>query len=124
MTFEKFRTMQQKRVRLSIRYSGGERDATKVYSRIKQLVSLRFPDVVVEKRIRNVRSPKDTGVFEILVDDRLVYSKPTERDGIFLSMRTLTQAIVRARRLRRPGQTVYGDSDSVKACYAHQERQD
>lgn len=120
MTLEKHITMQQKRVRIYIRYSGGDRYAAKVFSRVKQLVGQRFPDVVVEKRIRNVRSSRDTGIFEILVDDRLVYAKPPERDGIFLSMRALNVAIVRARRLRRPGQTVYGDPLSFsQPSYAH-----
>lgn len=110
MTLSKYRTMQQKRVRLSIRYSGGERYALQTFERIKEIVNSCFPDVVVEKSIREVRSSRDTGKFELVVDDRVVYRKPPERQGVFLSMRALTTAIVRARRLRRPG-TVYGDSD-------------
>lgn len=110
MTLSKYRTMQQKRVRLSIRYSGGERYALQTFERIKDIVNSCFPDVVVEKSIREVRSSRDTGKFELVVDDRVVYRKPPERQGVFLSMRALTTAIVRARRLRRPG-TVYGDTD-------------
>mmetsp|Transcript_13754 Transcript_13754/g.43442 ORF Transcript_13754/g.43442 Transcript_13754/m.43442 type:complete len:197 (+) Transcript_13754:30-620(+) len=111
MTLKKYRTMQQKRVRLSIKYSGGERYALQTYKRMKEIINSCFPDVVVEKHIREVRSSRDTGKFELLVDDRVVYQKPPERQGIFLSMRTLAAAVERARRLRRPG-TAYGDTNS------------
>lgn len=118
MTFTKFRTMQEKRVRLSICYSGGERYALQTYDRIKEIVNEKFPDVLVEKRIREVRSSRDTGIFELVLDDRVVYSKPPERQGIYLSMRALSSAIVRARRVRRPG-TAYGE-EVTESLYFNQ----
>mmetsp|Transcript_20249 Transcript_20249/g.25108 ORF Transcript_20249/g.25108 Transcript_20249/m.25108 type:complete len:127 (-) Transcript_20249:190-570(-) len=119
MTVGKYLKMQQKRVRLVVVYSGGGRHFTKVFLRMKQIISLKFPDVIVEKKIRPVRSTRDTGKFDIFIDDKLLWSKPPERDGVFLSMRTLNAAIIRARRLRRPGQIVYGDRESRHAsCYA------
>lgn len=90
-----------KQVRLVVQYSGGMQHAPQIFTRIKHIVKTGYPDVVVEKKIRPVTSPRDTERFEVLVDGRLVYAKPPERQGVFLSMRSLSSAIVRARRLRR-----------------------
>lgn len=118
MTFTKFRTMQEKRVRLSIRYSRSDRYALQTYERIKEIVNEKFPDVLVANDVRGVRSSRDAGIFELVVDGRVVYSKPTERQGIYLSMKALSSAIVRARRIRRPG-TAYGE-EITESLYFNQ----
>ena len=45
--------------------------------------------------------------FRILVDGKLVYEKPKERSGVYLSVKTLAREVNRARRQRRPT-TTYG----------------
>ena len=60
-----------KRVRLVVQYSGGMQHAPQIFTRIKHIVKTGYPDVVVEKKIRAVTSPRDTDRFEVLVDGRL-----------------------------------------------------
>mmetsp|Transcript_8673 Transcript_8673/g.26100 ORF Transcript_8673/g.26100 Transcript_8673/m.26100 type:complete len:181 (+) Transcript_8673:186-728(+) len=108
LTLSKYQTMQSKRVRLIVRYSAGDSDEavdhTKAYQRAKRLIQDRFPDVVIE-------GAPDYAVddaFQVVVDGRTLYDKPTERSGVYLSMRLLQREIVRARQERRPTTTVYG----------------
>mmetsp|Transcript_13036 Transcript_13036/g.45823 ORF Transcript_13036/g.45823 Transcript_13036/m.45823 type:complete len:101 (-) Transcript_13036:401-703(-) len=81
--------------------------AYKHFLRVKRIFQQEFPDCILN---REISGEKATGVFDIFVDQRLVYMKQRDRAGTYLSMRALNAAIVRARRMRRPNQIVYGDS--------------
>lgn len=72
--------------------------------------------MIIEKEILNVLGPRDTGVFDLTIDSRSVYVKPREQASVFISMKSLNAAIVRARHVRRPGQFVYGGIDPQQAA--------
>mmetsp|Transcript_20739 Transcript_20739/g.63831 ORF Transcript_20739/g.63831 Transcript_20739/m.63831 type:complete len:169 (+) Transcript_20739:936-1442(+) len=107
LSLGKWETMQAKRVRLQIRYSVDEDedalDYTKTFKRCKRILQDLYPDVHVE----GVPQIKGDDGFRILVDGKLVYEKPKERSGVYLSVKTLAREVNRARRQRRPT-TTYG----------------
>ena len=51
---------------------------------------------------------------KILVDAKGAYSKPREREGVYLSTKVLDREIARARKARRPTTTVYGGADDLE----------
>mmetsp|Transcript_3050 Transcript_3050/g.4586 ORF Transcript_3050/g.4586 Transcript_3050/m.4586 type:complete len:247 (-) Transcript_3050:17-757(-) len=108
MTINKFLTMQDKRVVVTIRYSGWSGLRSVFLTAAKRIKSA-FPDVLIEKRILDEES--GDGTFEILVDGKLVtYSKSKNKEngnnGVFVSMQELGIAISKARKRRRPS-TLY-----------------
>ena len=113
MTLSKYQTMRNKRVVLTIRYSGGS-GLKAAYEAAAAIIKERFPDVLVQRTVLEVQSQKDEDQFEILVDGKLAYLKRKDKPGVFLQMDTLEQFIRRARRRRRPDQLVYGDMDTYE----------
>ena len=121
LTLGKWETMQAKRVRLEVQYTAapethedeGPGELRKAFLRTKRLIQELYPDVIVEEKPRFGRNDDET-LFEVRVDGRLVYSKPRERAGIFLSQRVLQREIMRARKVRRPTTTYFlEDASSV-----------
>jgi hypothetical protein len=122
--YDKFITMQDKRVVVTIRYS--EHSGLRPYflTVVKKLKTSN-PDVAVERRILPVTTDAEA-TFEIMVDGTVVVGNKsrTRRQkvarvdmsharSVFVSMQELDVAISRARRRRRPT-TVYGDELALK----------
>ena len=113
LTVNKWETMQAKRVRLEVLYSrdvdvdGDEFEGLrKAYLRTKRIVQETYPDVLVVG-VQKATRRGDDPTFEVTVDNKLVYAKPRDREGIYLSQRTLHREIMRARKARRPSTTYY-----------------
>ena len=113
LTVNKWETMQAKRVRLEVLYSrdvdvdGDEFEGLrKAYLRTKRIVQETYPDVLVVG-VQKATRRGDDATFEVAVDNKLVYAKPRDREGIYLSQRTLHREIMRARKARRPSTTYY-----------------
>jgi len=131
LTFEKFLTMQDKRVVVTICYSGGSGLRPYFLSAAKRIKAA-FPDVVIERRILPsvVNGNEDTAasVFQILVDGKEAIGKVRSNRNIkfassakslfankkivYVSMEHLGFAISRARRRRRPNTSYIGDGDA------------
>ena len=118
VTLRKFLTMQKKRVVVSIK-AGGALSPSYIAA-AEKLIKHWHPDVVLRKDLSRIVSDEDRdqdspngggGTFEIWVDGKLAYAKNREKRGVFLQMRTLSLAIQKARRRRRPGQVIYGDEE-------------
>eukprot|EP00544_Gedaniella_sp_CCMP2646_P012633 CAMPEP_0202485734 /NCGR_PEP_ID=MMETSP1361-20130828/4498_1 /ASSEMBLY_ACC=CAM_ASM_000849 /TAXON_ID=210615 /ORGANISM="Staurosira complex sp., Strain CCMP2646" /LENGTH=226 /DNA_ID=CAMNT_0049114705 /DNA_START=90 /DNA_END=770 /DNA_ORIENTATION=- len=118
LTFNKFLTMQDKRVVTTICYADGC-GLKPYYLTAAKKIKASHPDVVIEKRI--LPSIEGDVNFEILVDDKLVVSNQRNRkqqrgDSVYVSMQEMDLAISKARRKRRPT-TLYG-SDEVSTTDA------
>jgi len=119
LSFEKFLTMQDKRVVVTIRYSG-ESGLRPFFLTVAKKIKDVHPDVIVERRILpgTGKDQEANIVFEVLVDGKVVIGKLNRvartRSSVFVSMQELGVAISRARRKRRPT-TVYGDDEKEKA---------
>jgi len=125
VSFEKFLTMQDKRVVVTIRYSGGS-GLKPYYLTVAKRIKMSHPDVLIEKRILPALDPdtKEEPTFEVLVDGKVCVgkgkiqiqklgSKSNVEDmtggmSVFVSMQELDTIISKARRRRRPN-TLYGD---------------
>jgi hypothetical protein len=127
LSFQKFMTMQGKRVVVTIRYSG-EAGLKPYFLTAAKKLKASHPDVILERRLlADVDKEDPSGgqaVFEILVDGKVVVGHIKSRaarqklsvegasqtpSSIFISMEELDLAISRARRKRRPANTVYGE---------------
>jgi hypothetical protein len=125
VTYEKFLTMQEKRVVVTVRYSG-ESGLRPYFLTVAKKLKQSHPDVFVERRILPPAAAGSDGMdgeatFEILVDGTVVVGRTKARRAkvarvdmsksrsVFVSMQELDVAISRARRKRRPSSTVYGD---------------
>lgn len=114
LSFDKFLTMQEKRVVVTIQYSG-ESGFRPYFLTVAKKIKASHPDVIIERRILPPVVADANGggaVFEVLVDGKVVVGKtrsrkPRER-SVFVSMQELDVAVSRARRRRRPT-TVYGE---------------
>lgn len=123
LSFQKFLTMQGKRVVVTIRYSGGEAGLKPYFLTAAKKIKASHPDVILERRQMpdvDREDPNDDASFEILVDGKVVVGNTKSRSrkkmatedvqqSIFVSMQELDLAISRARRRRRPSTTVYGE---------------
>lgn len=119
LTYEKFRTMQDKRVVVTIRYSG-ESGLRPYFLTVAKKLKSTHPDIIVERRILPAVDAGGEAVFEILVDGKVVVGKGRARRqkvarvdmararSVFVSMEEVDAAISRATRRRRPN-TVYGE---------------
>ena len=114
LSLEKWDTMQSKRVRVQILYTvGDEKDQTnheRTFLRTKRVIQDRYPDCFIE----GVVLTNQDDAFKILVDAKGVYSKPREREGVYLTTKVLDREIARARKARRPTTTVYGGADDLE----------
>lgn len=120
MTGVKWDTMQSKRVHLDVTYGGDDAaldELDLIFSRTQKLVQAQFPDVMVEGARLPPGRDDDATTFTMSIDGRVVYEKPRERVGVFLSMRLLEREIARARRARRPTSN-YGDDEAYAAALA------
>ena len=124
LSFQKFLTMQGKRVVVTIRYSG-EAGLKPYFLTAAKKIKASHPDVILERRqLADVdkEDPSSEPSFEILVDGKVVVGNNKSRSrkkignvdlswsrSIFVSMQELDLAISRARRRRRPATTVYGE---------------
>ncbi|CAM9535192.1 unnamed protein product [Ectocarpus sp. 12 AP-2014] len=111
MTVRKFKTMQDRRVPVSIKYSGGG-GFKRYFEEIAIVLKRHFPDVLIDREIVEVSSTREEEVFEIRIDGKLVCAKRRGKPGVFLHMETFAQAIRKARQRRRPGAIVYGDQET------------
>ena len=113
LNLEKWDTMQSKRVQVQILYTTGEdKDEVnheRTFLRTKRVLQDRYPDVRVEGI-----DVKEDDTFKILVDAKAVYSKPREREGVYLSTKVLDKEIGKARSARRPTTNVYGGADNLE----------
>ncbi|CAM9473185.1 unnamed protein product [Scytosiphon promiscuus] len=111
MTVRKFMTMQDRRVPVLIKYSGGG-GFKRYFEEIAKVLKRHFPDVIIDREIVEVSSTREEEVFEIRIDGKLVCAKRRGKLGVFLHMDTFAQAIRKARQRRRPGSIVYGDQET------------
>jgi len=126
LNYQKYLTMQKKRVPITIRYSaesGLKPYCLTVAKRVKDA----YPDVFIERveiddgPMENAGDPSHPGgTFEVIVDGKLVVrtQKVTGAQRscvIFVSMSEMDVAITRARKRRRPS-TVYGEH-GIDASY-------
>lgn len=113
MTVHKFETMQDRRVPVAIKYSGGG-GFKRYFEEIATVLKRHFPDVLIDREIVEVSSTREEKVFEIRIDGKLVCTKRRGKPGVFLHMDTFAQAIRKARQRRRPGSIVYGDQETYQ----------
>jgi hypothetical protein len=123
LTFDKYLTMLEKRVVVTIQYSA-ESGLKPYYLTVAKKIKAIHPDVLIEKLILPPFSGEDgEATFEVLVDGKLVvgknnaniqklgsdkgYQDLTNGLSIFISMAEVDLAITKARRRRRPS-TMYG----------------
>jgi len=128
LNFEKYLTMQKKRVPVTIRYSP-KSGLKPYYLTVAKRVKDQYPDVLIE-RIKITGEDDDrsemmdgeaggAGIFEVIVDGKIVV-RTNQRAGndnggsIFVSMTEMDLAIARARRRRRPS-TAYGENGMAMA---------
>eukprot|EP00522_Entomoneis_paludosa_P002123 CAMPEP_0172468216 /NCGR_PEP_ID=MMETSP1065-20121228/60860_1 /TAXON_ID=265537 /ORGANISM="Amphiprora paludosa, Strain CCMP125" /LENGTH=220 /DNA_ID=CAMNT_0013225569 /DNA_START=263 /DNA_END=925 /DNA_ORIENTATION=+ len=124
VSFEKYLTMQDKRVVVTIRYSG-DAGLKPYFLTVAKKLKASHPDVMIERRIlADVDDDdEDEATFEVLVDSKIVIGRgigrgkkqslsKAEPTVVFVSMQELDIAISRARRRRRPT-TTYGMGDVV-----------
>lgn len=121
LTYDKFLTMQSKRVPASIRFSA-DSGLKPYYLTVAKKIKDAYPDVVLDKIVLPKVQMNDSGssnnndlTFEVIVDGKVVVR--TDRKGhydnmhVFVSMQEIDAAVMRARKKRRP-QTVYGEEES------------
>lgn len=114
MSIQKFERMQQRRVHITIKYSDTpdyELYCVATHRIVKEL----FPDVIITRVSLPYYGPKNDnhvtpGVFEVLVDQEVVYTKRRNNIAVYLQIKTIAEAVRRSRRKRRPGAVVYGDT--------------
>ncbi|GKZ00306.1 hypothetical protein MPSEU_000983500 [Mayamaea pseudoterrestris] len=133
VTYKKFITMQDKRVLVTIRYSG-ESGLRPYFLTVAKRLKQSHPDVIVERRIlppaahvSSETSMEAEATFEVLVDGTMVVGRTRARRAkvarvdmsrsrsVYVSMQELDVAIARARRRRRPSTTVYGDAAAAQS---------
>lgn len=124
LTFDKYVTMQDKRVTVSIQYSG-ESGLKPYYLTVAKKIKAAHPDVIIERKILPSYEMEDA-TFEVFVDGKVVVGKNNvsiqklgpDKDvqdatgglSVFVSMTELELALSKARRRRRP-ETMYGKDD-------------
>ena len=115
LSFDKYMTMQDKRVVVTIRYSG-DSGLKPYFLTVAKKLKASHPDVMIERRIlADVEVGDEEPTFEVLVDGRIVLGRGKKQKAVdmskarsvFVSMQELDLAISRARRRRRPA-TAYG----------------
>jgi len=119
LTYDKFLTMQNKRVVVTVRYSAGA-GLRPYFLTLAKKLKTSHPDVFVQRQpLPQVSSETGEATFEVLVDNKVVVgnsrSSKQKTDtiqarSVFISMQELDVAIARSRRKRRP-QTTYGDDE-------------
>jgi hypothetical protein len=122
LSFNKFLTMQDKRVVVTIRYSG-EAGLKPYFLTVAKKVKATHPDVIIDRRILPaIANEQGEATFEILVDGKVVVGKGKPRKqkvarvdlsrarSVFVSMQELEGAITRARKRKRPS-TSYGEEE-------------
>lgn len=136
LTFQKYLSMQDKRVQVKIRYS--EAPGLRPYFlTVAKKIKMHNPDVIVEKVILPAIDDdavlEDT-VFEVIVDGKIVIGKPrtkwcnVRRSGkdeidnnkmfgmsFYVSMEDVNVAIGKARKKKRPNTTVYAPEDRARS---------
>lgn len=112
MTVHKYQTMQDRRVPVMIKYTGGG-GFKRYYDEIVHVLKMHFPDVRIAREIVE-GSTREEEIFEIRIDGKLVCTKRRRKPGVYLHMETLQQAIRKARQRRRPGAIVYGDEETYR----------
>eukprot|EP00904_Undaria_pinnatifida_P010333 jgi/Undpi1/642/HiC_scaffold_10.g04106.m1 len=90
MTVRKFATMQDRRVPVAIKYSGGG-GFKRYFEEISTVLKRHFPDVLINREIVEVSSTREEKVFEIRIDGKLVCTKRRGKPGVFLHMETFAQ---------------------------------
>ncbi|CAM9726218.1 unnamed protein product, partial [Hapterophycus canaliculatus] len=70
MTVRKFMTMQDRRVPVLIKYSGGG-GFKRYFEEIAKVLKRHFPDVIIDREIVEVSSTREEEVFEIRIDGKL-----------------------------------------------------
>lgn len=123
LSYDKFLTMQDKRVVVTIRYSQGA-GLRPYFLTVAKKIKSSHPDVVLERLILpGLLDADEEATFEVLVDGRVVVGKGrsskqkvglvdmTHARSVFVSMKELDVAIARSRRKRRPS-TAYGGEKS------------
>eukprot|EP00638_Chattonella_subsalsa_P005545 CAMPEP_0117746542 /NCGR_PEP_ID=MMETSP0947-20121206/8005_1 /TAXON_ID=44440 /ORGANISM="Chattonella subsalsa, Strain CCMP2191" /LENGTH=229 /DNA_ID=CAMNT_0005563879 /DNA_START=78 /DNA_END=767 /DNA_ORIENTATION=+ len=125
MTEQKFATMQDRRVSMYFRYTGGV--GLKLYylfaaKHFKQ----DFPELKISRKVLPCRNDKDRleTTFEIHIDHKLVYQKRPEKKAVYLELSTIEEAIVKARREKRPNTVVYGDPSTYQKSNNETEKQE
>jgi len=123
LSYNKFLTMQDKRVVVTIRYSGGA-GLKPYFLTVAKKLKASLPDVIIERRILPPVEDGDEASFEVLVDGKIIVGKGKPRKqkvarvdmaqsrSVFVSMQELDVAISRARRRRRPA-TQYGEEQTA-----------
>jgi hypothetical protein len=121
LSFDKFLVMQDKRVVVTIIYSG-EAGLKPYFLTVAKKLKASFPDVIIERNILpavDSDDQKGEATFEVLVDGNVVVGKVKSRKqkvarvdmaharSVFVSMQEVQYAIARARKRRRPAST-YG----------------
>jgi hypothetical protein len=122
LDFDKFLSMQDKRVVVTIIYSG-EAGLKPYFLTVAKKLKANFPDVIIERRILPTVEEQGEATFEVLVDGNVVVGKGRSRKqkispvdmahsrSVFVSMQAVEIAISRARKRRRPS-TTYGEDDT------------
>lgn len=129
LSFQKFVTMQDKRVVVTVTYSGlsGLRPFFLTFAK---KIKAQNPDVIIEQRILPPVEQNGEPVFEILVDGKLVIGKgQSKKQGVrrssssvsqedlagglsvFVSVEDVTTAITKARKRRRPSTAYSSEED-------------
>jgi hypothetical protein len=121
LSFDKFLVMQDKRVVVTIIYSG-EAGLKPYFLTVAKKLKASFPDVIIERIIApavDSDDQKGEATFEVLVDGNVVVGKVKSRKqkvarvdmaharSVFVSMQEVEYSISRARKRRRPAST-YG----------------
>lgn len=125
LTYQKFLTMQSRRVPVAIRYSA-DSGMKPYFLTVAKKLKDSHPDIILDKVILPKIMPTGDGkpevspTFEVMVDGKVIIPTVGKKDRIgsggsagkivFVSMEELDTAISRARRRRRPS-TVYGDDE-------------
>eukprot|EP00566_Odontella_aurita_P028327 CAMPEP_0113532170 /NCGR_PEP_ID=MMETSP0015_2-20120614/3904_1 /TAXON_ID=2838 /ORGANISM="Odontella" /LENGTH=187 /DNA_ID=CAMNT_0000431089 /DNA_START=363 /DNA_END=926 /DNA_ORIENTATION=- /assembly_acc=CAM_ASM_000160 len=125
LSFQKFVTMQDKRVVVTVTYSGlsGLRPFFLTFAK---KIKTQNPDVIMEQRILPPMEQNEEPVFEILVDGKLVVGKGQSKKqsvrrssssgaqgqedlagglSVFISLEDVSTAIAKSRKRRRPATT-------------------
>ncbi len=116
LSFQKFLTLQSKRVVVTIQYTGGS-GLRPLFLTTAKKIKAGNGDVLIEKVILPVENSGRR--FEVLVDRKLVVGKSRTRDiggdlmSVYLSMSEIDVAIAKARRKRRPS-TTYNAEDAAE----------
>lgn len=125
LSYQKYMTMQKKRVPVTIRYSA-ESGLKPYYLTVAKRVKDLYPDVLIEvsefkddakKQVEGGPEGENAGSFEVAVDGRIIVRRANQKAGvragsIFVSMAEMDLAITRARKRRRPS-TVYGEDGKL-----------